>query len=68
MCFDVKCVIHASIGDVLVLDNYVNTDISIVRVLRRVPKDSRVPLADSRLDKMNVLFYSEKILLFGWFF
>ena len=68
MCFDVKSVIDASVGDDLLLDNYVNTDISIVRVLKRVPKDSRVPLADSLLDKMNVIFYNEKMLLFGWFF
>ena len=35
------------------LDNYVNTAMSNVRVLKRVPKDSRVPLAESLSDKIN---------------
>ena len=39
------------------LDNYVNTAISNVRVLKRVPKDSRVPLAESLSDKINDIVY-----------
>ena len=50
---DVKYVNKATIGNDLVLDNYVNTAISNVRVLKRVPKDSRVPLAESLSDKIN---------------
>ena len=42
------------------LDNYVNTAISIVRVLKRVPKDSRVPLAESLLDKIKDIVYNVK--------
>ena len=38
------------------LDNYLNTAISNVRVLKRVPKDSRVPSAQSLLDKRNNIF------------
>ena len=40
------------------LDNYVNTAISNVRVLKRVPKDSRVPLAESLSDKINDIVYN----------
>ena len=40
------------------LDNYVNTAISNFRVLKRVPKDSRVPLAESLSDKTNDIVYS----------
>ena len=53
LCVDVKSVNKATIGNDLVLDNYVNTAISNVRVLKRVPKDSRVPLAESLSDKIN---------------
>ena len=40
------------------VDNYVNTAISNVRVLKRVPKDSRVPLAESLSDKINDIVYN----------
>ena len=40
------------------LDIYVNTAISNVRVLKRVPKDSRVPLAESLSDKINDIVYN----------
>ena len=40
------------------LDSYVNTAISNVRVLKRVPKDSRVPLAESLSDKINDIVYN----------
>ena len=40
------------------LDNYVNTAISNVRVLKRIPKDSRVPLAESLSDNINDIFYN----------
>ena len=40
------------------LDNHVNTAISNVRVLKRVPKDSRVPLAKSLSDKINDIVYN----------
>ena len=40
------------------LDNYVNTAISNVRVLKRVPKDSRVLLAESLSDKINDIVYN----------
>ena len=53
LCVDVKSVNKATIGKDLVLDNYVNTAISNVRVLKRVTKDSRVPLAESLSDKIN---------------
>ena len=58
LCVDVKSVKKATIGNDLVLDNYVNTAISNVRVLKRVPKDSRVPLAESLLDKINGIVYN----------
>ena len=44
LCVDVKSVNKATICNDLVLDNYVNTAILNVRVLKSVPKDSRVPL------------------------
>ena len=53
LCVDVKSVNKATIGNDLVLDNYVNTAISNVRVLKRVPKNSRVPLAESLSDKIR---------------
>ena len=56
MCVYVKSVIIASIGDDFLLDNYVNAAISSVRVLKRLPKDSRVPLAESHSDKMIDIF------------
>ena len=43
LSMDVKSVNKATIGNDLVLNNYVNTAISNVQVLKRVPKDSRVP-------------------------
>ena len=53
MCVNVKSVNKALIGDYLLLDNYVNTTISNVRVLKRLPKVSHVPMAESLPDKMN---------------
>ena len=58
LCVDVKSVNKATIGNFLVLDNYVNTAISKVRVLKRVPKDSRVPLAESLSDKIIDIVYN----------
>ena len=58
LCVDVKSVNKATIGNDLVLDDYVNTAISNVRVLKRVPKDSRVPLAESLSDKINDIIYN----------
>ena len=58
LCVDVKSVNKATIGNDLVLDNYVNTAISNVRVLTRVPKDLRVPLAESLSDKINDIVYN----------
>ena len=40
------------------LDNYVNTVISNARVLKRVPKDSRVSLVEMLSDKINDIIYS----------
>ena len=40
------------------IDNCVNTAISDVRVLKRFPKDSRVPLAESLSDKINDIVYN----------
>ena len=45
LCVDIKSVNKATIGNNLVLDNYVNTAISNIRILKRVPKDSRVRIA-----------------------
>ena len=56
--FSFRIVNKATIGNDLVLDNYVNTTISNVRVLKRVPKDSRVPLAESLSEKINDIFYN----------
>ena len=58
LCVDVNSVSKATIGNDLVLDNYVNTAISNVRVLKRVPKDSRVPLAESLSDRINDIVYN----------
>ena len=58
LCVDVKSVNKATIGNDLVLDNFVNTAISNVRVLKRVAKDSRVPLAESLPDKINDIAYN----------
>ena len=57
-CVDVKSGNRAPIGNDLVPDNYVNTAISNVRVLKRVPKNSRVPLAESLSDKIIVIVYN----------
>ena len=40
------------------LNNYVNTAISNVRVLKRIPKDSRVPLVENLSDKINDIVYN----------
>ena len=58
LCVDVKSVNKATIANDLVLDKYVNTAIFNVRVLKRVPKDSRVPLAESLSDKINDIVYN----------
>ena len=58
LCVDVKSIIKATIDNDLVPDNYVNTAISNVRVLKRVPKDSRVPLAESLSEKINDIVYN----------
>ena len=58
LCVHVKSVNKATISNDLVLDSYVNTAISKVRVLKRVPKDSRVPLAESLSDKINDIVYN----------
>ena len=57
LCVVVKSVNKAAIGNDLVLDNYVNTAISNVRVLRRVPKDSHILLAESLSDIINDIVY-----------
>ena len=53
LCVDVKSVNKATIGNDLVLGNYFHTAISNVRVLTRVPKNSRAPLAESLSDRIN---------------
>ena len=58
LCVGVKSVNKATIGKGLVLDNYVNTAISNVRVLQRVQKNLRVPLAERLLDKINDIVYN----------
>ena len=74
LCVDVKSVNKATIGSDLVLDNYVNTAISNVRVLKRVTKNSRVPLAESLSDEINDIVYNVEevtkwlILLTSFFF
>ena len=40
------------------LDNYVKTVSSKVRVLKKVPKDSRIPLVESLSDKINDFVYN----------
>ena len=57
-CVDVKSVKIATIGNELVLDNFINTAISTVRALKRVPKNSHVPLAESHSDKINDIVYN----------
>ena len=52
LCVDVKSVKKATIGNYLVLDNYVNTAISNVRLLERLPKNLRVPSAKCLSDKI----------------
>ena len=58
LCVGVISVNKATIGNDLVLDNYVNTAISNVRVLKRVPEDSGVPMAESLSDKINDFVYN----------
>ena len=58
LCVDIKSVYKAKIGNNLVLDNYLNTATSKVRVLKRVPKDSRVTLAESLSDRLNDIVYN----------
>ena len=58
MCVYVKYVNNASFVDDLVLDDYVNTGISNVCVLKRVSRDSRVSWAERLLDKMIDIFYT----------
>ena len=58
LCVDVKSNNKATIGNDLVLDNYVNTAISNVRILKKVPKNSRDPLAESLSDKINDIVYN----------
>ena len=58
LCVDVKSVNKTTIGNDLLLDNYVNTAITNVRVLKRVPKYSGVPLAERLSDKINGIVYN----------
>ena len=58
LCVGVKSVNKATIDNALVLENYVITAILNVRVLKRVPKDSHVPLAESLSDKINDIVYN----------
>ena len=58
LCVDVKSVDKATIDNYLVLNNYVDTAISNVRVLKRKPKDLRVPSAEKLSDKINDIFYN----------
>ena len=58
LCVDGKSVIKATIGNDLILDNYVNTAISNVRVLKRVPKDLHVLLAENLSYKINDIVYN----------
>ena len=58
LCVDVKSVNKATIGNDLVLDNCLNTAISNIGVLKRIPKNSLVPLAESVSDKINDVFYN----------
>ena len=60
--FKRKSVSIASIGSDFVLNSYVNTANSNVRVLKRVPEDSRLLLAKTLSDKINDIFYKvEKV-------
>ena len=45
-CHNAQSVNKASIGNDLVLDNYVRAAISKTRVIKRVPEDRRVSLAE----------------------
>ena len=56
LCVDVQSVNKTTIGNDLVLDNCFNTVISSIGVLKRVPKDSPVPLAESLSDKIKDIF------------
>ena len=58
LCVALKPVDIATIDNDLLLDNHVSTVFSNVRVLKRVPKDSRVPLAESLSDKIIDIFYN----------
>ena len=58
----------ALVVDYLVLDNYVKTAISNVRVLKSVPEDSRVALAQSLLDKIKVIFSNVECLTYWLLF
>ena len=49
------------------LENCVDKAISIDRVLRRGPKDSRVALEESLLDKMNEILYNVEVVT-KWLF
>ena len=60
LCVDVKSVNKTTVDNYLVLDNYINTDISKVRVLKRVPKNLRDTLAESLSDKINDIVYNEE--------
>ena len=62
LCVGVKSVNKATIGNDLVLDNYVNTAISNVRVLKRVSKESRAPLAESLSDKITDIVYNVEVV------
>ena len=68
MCVNVKPVNNASIGEDLALENYINRAISNVRMLRKVPKETRVPLEGSILAKMNVIFYNVENFTFWQIF
>ena len=46
------------IGDDLVLNICVSTATSNVRVLNRVPEESRVPLPEKRSERLSDIFYN----------
>ena len=50
----------ATIGNDLILENFDRRAISIVRVLKRVSKDSRVTLAKKLSHKLNDIFYNKE--------
>ena len=56
LCVNVKYVKNALFIDDLVLDDFIITAISNVCVLRRVPRDLRVSLAESFLDNLIDVF------------